>query len=199
MMICAMFDGLYKKMMSAARHKHALSIYLLFTFLESFIFPFAPDPMMLPMISSNRKLLWKLPWMSTLVSVLGGVVGYFIGYYSFEFFGQKILSFYQMQSSYDAFVQTFQHYGFWIISLKGLTPIPFKVLSLSAGMAHFDLKLFILTSCIARLSRFYLIAFMIWYMGDNFQIYLKKYFPLYLLLTLITFSAGFGLLKLLHF
>jgi len=190
-----MFNRWYDKMIAVAKTKRALNIFFLLTFLESFIFPIPPDIMMVPIITANRKLLWNLAWMAAIISIFGGLVGYCIGFYFFEFFGDKILSFYHMQDSFHAFADTFNQYGFWIIALKGLTPIPFKIIAISAGMTKFDLKLFFISACLARFSRFYLITIFLWYTGENFQHYLKKYFPVYLVGVIVVMIAGFGMLK----
>lgn len=191
-----MFNTLYEKMISASKRKSALVMFLLFTFLESFIFPIPPDIMMIPIIAANRTLLWHLGWLAGMVSIFGGVIGYFIGFYFFTFFGEKILNFYHMQDSFEVFTKTFDQYGFWIISLKGLTPIPFKLVAITSGITKFDFKTFFIASCLARFSRFYFITFIIWYTGDKFQYYLKKYFSLYLILSILAIFAGFGCLKL---
>lgn len=190
-----MFNTLHDKLLRLAKTKKALNIFFLITFLESFIFPIPPDVMMLPIIAANRHLLWNLGWMAAIVSIFGGVVGYCIGFYLFHWCGEAILNFYHLENSFCAFSETFNRYGFWIISLKGLTPIPFKLIAITAGITKFDMRLFFISSCIARFSRFYIITIILWLTGDRFQYYLKKYFPLYLLGIIISILAGFGLFK----
>ena len=191
-----MFEVFYEKIIKASKHKNALYVFLILAFLESFISPIPPDIMMATMIAANRSLLRHLGWMAGIVSSIGGAIGYSIGYYCFALFGEKILSFYHINDSFAAFSETFGRYGFLIISLKGISPIPFKFIAITAGIAQYDFKLFFIATCIARFSKFYLVTILIWYMGEHFHFYLKKYFSLFVFLSIVAILLGFGLLRL---
>lgn len=167
------------------------------SFAESSFFPLPPDLMLIPMILADRSKAWWLAFICTVSSVLGGLLGYAIGYFLFETIGEWIIHTYQLQDSFARFQADFQAWGFWIIALKGLTPIPFKLVTISSGVAGLNLTLFLAASIIARSFRFFLLAGLLWYFGEWARTFIERYLPWLLGGTLLALVAGFFAVKIL--
>lgn len=180
-----------------AHHPRAFWVYCSVCFAESSFFPLPPDLMMIPMILSQRTLAWRLAFWGTVYSVLGGIAGYAIGYYVFESIGAWIIETYNLGNAFTNFQKSFETYGFWIIALKGLTPIPYKLVTISSGVAHFNFFQFICASIIARAFRFYLLAGLLWFFGEWAKEFIDKYLGLLLAASLVIIVLGFFLIKLL--
>lgn len=186
---------MYDWCLQAAETKRAQYIMYAIAFAESSFFPFPPDLMLIPMILANRLLAWRLAFFATIASVIGGLLGYAIGYYLFTTIGQWIIETYSLHSAFERFQADFQTYGFWIIALKGLTPIPFKLVTIASGAAKFDMLQFITASIIARAFRFYLLAATLYFFGPLAKQYIEKYLTLALLISLGIIMLGFIIVK----
>jgi membrane protein YqaA with SNARE-associated domain len=188
-------NNLYDRLMKASDTKQAKNIMYAVSFAESSFFPLPPDLMLIPMILADRTKAWSLAFYSTFFSVLGGILGYAIGYFLFASLGEWIINTYNMQSAFLKFQQDFQNYGFWIIALKGLTPIPFKLVTIASGLVKLDFPTFILASIVARSFRFYLLSALLWKFGEFAKQIIEKYLTLALLGTLFIIILGFVILK----
>jgi len=186
---------MYDWCLKAANTKRAKYIMYLVSFAESSFFPLPPDLMLIPMILANRVLAWRLALGATIASVLGGILGYAIGYYLFSTIGDLIIETYGLHNAFERFQNDFQNYGFWIISLKGLTPIPFKLVTIASGVAHFDITQFLIASVIARAFRFYLLSGILYFFGPLAKQYIEKYLTVALLVCLGIIVAGFIIVK----
>src|SRR5262245_42091322 len=111
-------------MMGLARHRHALPALAVISFLDSSIFPIPPDIMLIPRVLADRRRAWWIALVCTVSSVFGGFAGYAVGYFLFETIGRAVIEFYRLADQFDAFQQAFLEYGWWIIVIKGATPIP---------------------------------------------------------------------------
>lgn len=188
-------NKLYQFVMKFASHKHALLIVNFISFIESSFFPLAPDLMMIPMILSDRKKAWIIAFTCTISSVLGGMLGYAIGYYLFETIGNVIFELYNYGPYLDKFIQGFRQWGFWIIVAKGLTPIPYKVVTIACGFSKINFVTFVIASCIARATRFFALAGALWYFGPTAKNLLEKYFSYILIGSLLIIIMGYLLLN----
>jgi membrane protein YqaA with SNARE-associated domain len=186
---------MYDWCLEAADTKRAQYIMYSVAFAESSFFPLPPDLMLIPMVLANRLLAWRFAFWATVSSVVGGMLGYAIGFYLFASFGQWIIDTYQMQSAFERFQSDFQNYGFWIIALKGLTPIPYKLVTIASGVAKFNFVLFITASIIARSFRFYLLSALLYFFGPIAKQYIEKYLTLALLVSLAIILVGFAIVK----
>ena len=137
------------------------------SFVESSIFPIPPDVMLIPMSLARPDRAYYFAFLCTWTSVAGGVVGYAIGALLYDSVGQWLITLYGYGDKVDAFRQAYAEYGMWIILLKGLTPIPYKIVTITSGFAGYNLPLFILFSVIARAGRFFLLAFLLHRYGDR--------------------------------
>ena len=164
------------------------------SFAESSFFPLPPDPLYMAMILARVQDAWKLAFLCTITSVVGGILGYYIGYGLYESVGEWIIEAYQLQNAFDKFQDSFNEYGFWIIALKGLTPIPYKVVTIFSGVAKLDMKTFLLASVIARGFRFYMVAAILKYAGPQLRAYIEKNLTFVTILVLIAIVLGFVIL-----
>ncbi|CAO5674878.1 MAG: hypothetical protein HEEMFOPI_00138 [Holosporales bacterium] len=188
----------YDTMLKAAESAHAFWICCLVAFAESSFFPLPPDLIMIPIGMSNKKIVFKLAFYLTVSSVIGGFLGYAIGYYLFSTLGQWIIESYHLQNAMDKFQADFANYGFWIIALKGLTPIPYKLVTIASGVAKFDLLQFTIASIIARGFRFFLLATLLWFFGPMAKPYIEKYLGTVMIIILGGIVLGFVALKMFY-
>lgn len=169
-----MLQKTYDWMMRCAGHKNAPAALAAVSFAESSFFPIPPDVMLIPMIMANRAKAWLYATIATVASVIGGIAGYAIGYYVFEYIGQPILNIYHYSEKFDQARHLFAENAFWILVVKGLTPIPYKILTIAAGVSHVSLATFIVASIIARALRFYLVAALLYWFGPPIRDFIEK-------------------------
>ena len=169
-----MIRRLYDWTMSLAGHRRALPALGLVSFLESSIFPIPPDAMLVPMVLADRNKAWRIATVATVASVVGGIAGYAIGYFLYETVGRPIVDFYGYQDKAAAFTAAYNEWGLWIILIKGLTPIPYKLVTIASGVAKFDLGVFILASIATRGARFFLVAALLWRFGPPIRGFIER-------------------------
>ena len=158
-----MLKRAYNKMMSYADHPNALWVLIAVSFAESSFFPIPPDPLYIAMLVNKPKSGWYLALICTVTSVIGGFLGYYIGYALYESVGQWIISSFGAEKGFASMLESFNRHAFLIIALKGLTPIPYKIVTITAGVAHVDLLTFFIASIIARGFRFFSLAAFLWF------------------------------------
>ncbi|MCR5225065.1 MAG: DedA family protein [Alphaproteobacteria bacterium] len=191
-----MIEKLYDWMLKQAKSKHAVHVLMLVSFIESSFFPLPPDPVLAIVVAKNKHRSLYYACMCTLASVLGGFLGYYIGYAFFELIGSKILVFYGQVDKFNEVVETLNKWAFWIICAKGLTPIPFKIVTIASGFAKIDLTTFAVASLITRSMRFLLLSFICKAFGEQFLSFIEKHKKLTMILILAFVAIGFLLVKL---
>ena len=149
---------IYDWTMRMAAHPRARWALAGVSFAESSFFPIPPDVMLLPMVLADPKRAWQIAAICSISSVIGGFFGYAIGYFLFETIGQWVIHLYGLQSAFAQFQQWFNDWGVWVILAKGMTPIPYKIVTIASGAVQFDLLAFGLTSLVTRAGRFFLVA-----------------------------------------
>ncbi len=169
-----MFRRLYDWMMRLAGHRRALPALAAISFAESSFFPIPPDVMLVPMVLAQRSKAFLIATVCTVASVVGGMFGYAIGYFLFETIGAWVISVYHLEGAMQTFRDEFAQYGTWIILVKGLTPIPYKLVTIASGLAHFDLFTFIWASIVTRGLRFFIVAGLLWKFGDPIRTFIEK-------------------------
>src|SRR5690348_13176115 len=180
-----MLRRLYDWVIRLAGHPKAIVAMGAVAFAESSFFPIPPDVMLIPMVLANRSKAFVIALVCTVCSVLGGLLGYAIGYYFFETIGAWVVQTYGLQSGLAAFRAGFEQYGIWIILIKGLTPIPYKLVTIASGAAHFDLFTFMWASIVTRGARFFLVAALLWRFGEPIRAFIEKRLTLLTWLFLI--------------
>lgn len=189
--------ALYDWTMRRAGQRDAVGWLAGVSFAESSFFPIPPDIMLIPMALANPARVWWLATVCMMASVVGGIAGYAIGYFLFETIGQPIINFYNLQPKFDEFQHLFNTYGAAILIIKGATPIPYKLLTITAGFTRLDLMVFMMASVISRSLRFYLIAALIWKFGAPIQTFIEKRLTLVTTSFVVLVIAGFLSVKLL--
>ena len=167
----------------------------LISFAESSFLPIPPDYLHVPMIQAHPRRAWLIAAVCTITSVVGGYVGYAIGYFLFDAIGLPVLEFYHMMDKYEAFKAAFAEWGAWIIVIKGLTPIPFKLVTIASGAAQFDLVPFTVASLISRSLRFFLLAALLWRFGEPIRDFIERRLMLVTSLVAAALVGGFVILR----
>lgn len=167
-------SSLYDRVLTWSKHRHGSWYLGLLSFAESSFFPIPPDVMLAPMCLARLKDAWKLALITTLASVAGGLLGYLIGYSAYE-----AVEPYLVAVGYDQKILVargwFEQWGFWVLFIAGFTPIPYKLFTITAGVASMALLPFVLASLIGRGARFFLVAgFMVWG-GEEMEKMVRKY------------------------
>lgn len=191
-----MFRPLYDWTMRLANHRHAIRSMGLVSFAESSFFPIPPDVMLVPMILARRHQAWLIATVCTLTSVAGGIFGYAIGYFLYDTLGQWLIQLYGLQQGAQDFHDWYAKWGAAIILIKGLTPIPFKLVTIASGLAQFNLGIFIVTALITRGARFFLIAALLRRYGAPIQEFIEKRLTLVGLAFLAALIGGFAVVAL---
>ena len=186
-----MLRRLYDWMMSLAAGRHAPTALAAVSFAESSFFPIPPDVMLIPMILARRSKAFIYASLATVSSVLGGLFGYAIGYLLFEAVGVPILNFYGKADEFAGFTQLFADYGVWILIIKGMTPIPYKLMTIAAGVAHMDVLAFVLASIVARALRFFIVAALLYFFGEPIRVFIEKRLTLVTSAFVVLLVGGF--------
>ncbi len=169
------FGPLYGKVMQWSSHPHAEKFLGGVSFIESSFFPIPTSLMLAPMIMATRDRAWRLASLATITSVLGGIFGYFIGYFLFDQLGQPILEIYHLQEKFIKMKDWFDQYGVWLVLLAGLTPLPYKLFTITSGVLGISLIPFTLASIVGRASQFFLVAGLLWWGGEKIEPILNKW------------------------
>jgi membrane protein YqaA with SNARE-associated domain len=190
-----MMRRLYDWMMRMAAHAKAPYALFAVAFVESSVFPIPPDVMLIPMVLSNRQKAWWYATIATIASVLGGLLGYAIGYFFYEGIGKPILAFYGKEHALDTFITFVHEYGVEAVIIKGMTPIPFKVVTIAAGVAKMDLLAFIGASIVARAMRFYMVAALLYFFGQPIREFIERRLTLVTTVFVVVLVSGFVAVK----
>ncbi|MEP0961063.1 MAG: YqaA family protein [Roseobacter sp.] len=192
-----MIRKLYDWMLSMVEHRHALWALAFFSFVESSVFPIPPDILMIPMILARPSRAWLIAGVALVASVAGGVLGYAIGAFAFESIGQPILASLGKADAMEAFNTRFNDLGFWAVLAAGVTPFPYKVITIMSGWTSMPIGTFILTSILARGLRFFLVAALLWKFGAPIRDFIERRLGLMFSLFILVLFGGFFALKFL--
>jgi membrane protein YqaA with SNARE-associated domain len=190
-----MIRGLYDRTMRLAASRHAIWALAVVSFVESSVFPIPPDVLMIPMILARPSRAFLIAGVCTLASVLGGLFGYWIGYGLFEFVGQPILEFYGKLDAAEAFKVRFNEWGAWAVLIAGVTPFPFKVITIMSGWTGLNLGVFLAASVLARGLRFFLIAALLWKFGAPVRDFIERRLGILFTLFVVLLIASFTLVR----
>jgi membrane protein YqaA with SNARE-associated domain len=190
-----MLRNLYDRVISLAGRPTAPLWLFTIAFAEASFFPLPPDTLMIPMALARPKRAYALAALTTLGSVLGGALGYAIGLFLLVKLAQPIIDLYHYHAAFAAFQQKFTQYGVWIILIKGLTPIPYKIVTIAAGAAHFNFPTFMVASLITRGARFFLEAALLRYFGEPARVFIEKRLGLVTGMVAAGIVGGFLILK----
>ncbi len=192
-----MLRRLYDWTLAQAQSPYALWVLAAVAFVESSFFPIPPDVLMIPMIIARPSKAFVIAGVATIASVLGGLFGYFIGWGFFELIGQPIFDFYGKADAVEAFQERFNSYGAWAVLIAGVTPFPFKVITIMSGVTGLSLPVFIFSSIIARALRFFIVAGLLWKFGEPIRDFIEKRLGLMFILFCVLLIGGFAFIGVL--
>ena len=190
-----MLRRLYDWTMGLASRPNALLALAAVSFAESSFFPIPPDAMIVPMVLARPDRAWRIALVATVASVLGGALGYAIGYYLFETLGHSLIQLYGYQAKFEAFKQAYNEWGLWIILIKGLTPIPYKLVTIASGAAAFDFPIFMLASIATRGLRFFIVAALLRRFGEPIRDFVERRLTLVATAFLLAVVGGFLIVR----
>lgn len=170
----AMLRRLYDWVMGLAGHRHAEPALAGVAFIESSVFPIPPDVMLMPMAYAHPRRAFRYAAVATVASVLGGLLGYAIGFFLFETVGRAILGFYGLSEKFETFALNYNEHGAAIVFFAGLTPFPFKVITIASGATGLGLVAFIAASIAARGLRFFLVCGLIYWFGPPVRAFIER-------------------------
>ena len=187
-----MLQKLYDRTMALAASRRAVPALAGVSFAESSFFPIPPDLLLIPMVLSARARWILYAAVCTVASVLGGLAGYAIGAFLFDSVAQPILAFYGYADKFASFTQRFNQYGAWIVFLAGVTPFPYKVITIASGATGLPLPVFMAASVLARGLRFFLVAGLLYLFGPPIRRFIEE--RLAMLLALVGAGIVIGLI-----
>ena len=177
---------LYNWTMQLANNPRAIWLLGFVSFIEAIFFPIPPDVLLIPMILANIKRAWLYAFVTTITSVIGGLVGYAIGYLAYEQIAEPLLLSLGKQAAMSLFSGSINENGFLIVLTAGISPIPFKVVSVMSGFTQMPVFVFLLSALLGRATRFFVVATLLKYYGEAIKSFIETYLG-WLFLVFIAF------------
>ncbi|MBS0966894.1 DedA family protein [Acetobacter okinawensis] len=190
-----MLDKLYARVLRHAASPHAPLWLAALAFAEASFFPLPPETLLVPMVLAHKDRAWRYAAICTVASVAGGLLGWLIGAMLLDTVAKPIVHFYHAEHTLAALQDKFRQWGVWIILFKGLTPIPYKFVTIASGMAHFAIFPFLCASFVTRGLRFVLVAGLLRRFGATVQDFLEHRLPLVTGVFAVLLLGGFLALR----
>ena len=191
-----MIKRLYNKTMALAVHPQAIYFLAIVSFIEASFFPIPPDVMLIPMVLMNPSRAWFFALIATVFSVLGGVFGYIIGAFAYEQFAEPILFALGKEAEILNFSNKYNEIGLWAVITAGISPIPFKVITIMSGATNLNFAVFLGASLFSRAIRFFIVAGLLNFYGHEVKDFIERYLNWVFMLLVILLLFGFIGLKL---
>ena len=169
-----MLKKLYDKILNKSSKPGAEYFLGLISFCESSFFPIPPDILLIPMILARIHKWLRLALIATVFSVLGGLFGYAIGIFLWEILGEPIINFYNLQEEFDTFKNNYNDNGAVIVFIAGISPIPYKLITIASGGLKLNIYIFLLASIISRGCRFFILATLLRLFGNSAKNFIEK-------------------------
>jgi membrane protein YqaA with SNARE-associated domain len=192
-----MLRKLYDWVLRLAATPHAAWFLFLVSAAEASVFPIPPDVMLAPMVYARPERAWRLALVCTAGSIIGGIVGYGIGLF-LQPAAIAILTFFGHPDALAEFQASFAKWGIWVILLKGVTPIPFKLVTIASGLAQFSFPMFVAACVITRGARFFIVAALFKRFGPTIQPIIEKRLALFTVLVITVVILGVVAAALIH-
>ncbi|MBO0710291.1 MAG: DedA family protein [Acetobacteraceae bacterium] len=192
-----MLRRLYDRVLALSADPRAAAWLVAIAFAESSFFPVPPDALLVPMVLSRPERAWRYAALATAASVAGGALGYVIGYALFDELALPLIRLYGYGARFAAFQSMYGEYGLWVILIKGLTPIPYKIVTIASGAAAFSFPLFMAASLVTRGARFFLLAGLLRRFGPPIRDFIERRLMLVTSLAAAGLVGGFLVLRLL--
>ena len=190
-----MIRSLYNWTMRLGESPYAIYALAVVAFVESSVFPIPPDVLLIPMIIAQPKRAFFIAFVATAASVLGGMFGYYIGAALMDGLGMRILEFYHATAQFDTLKAAYNEQGVWAILIAGVTPFPFKVITILSGATHLNFGLFVASAIVARALRFFIVATLLWKFGTPIRDFIEKRLGLVFTVALALLVGGFVAVK----
>lgn len=190
-----MLRRLYNGTMALAAGRFAVPALAGVSFIESSFFPIPPDVILIPMVLADRAKAWLYALIATISSVLGALLGYTIGWFVFDTIAQPLIEFYGYGDKFAEFSTWFADRGAWIVLFAGVTPFPFKVITIASGVVGLSLPVFIIASIVARGVRFALVAGLLYFFGAPIRDFIERRLGLAFTIFMLLLIGGFLLLN----
>ncbi len=186
-----MIKRLYNKIMSLADHPQAIYFLALVSFTEASFFPIPPDVMLIPMVLMKPSRAWFFALIATIFSVLGGIFGYVIGAFSYEQFAEPILFSLGKEAEMLSFSNKYNQIGLWAVITAGISPIPFKVITIMSGATNLNFAVFLGASMFSRALRFFIVAGLLYFYGQGIKDFIERYLNWVFIFLVILLLFGF--------
>jgi len=190
-----MLRNLYNWTITLGQTRYALWALAIIAFVESSVFPIPPDVLMIPMIIAAPRRAFLIASVATVASVLGGGFGYYIGATLYDSIGQPVLDFYGKSDKFEALKIAYNEKGIWAVLIAGITPFPYKVITILSGATGLNFWIFMATSIFARAFRFFLIALLLWKFGAPIRDFIERRLGLVFVIALTLLLAGFFVVR----
>ena len=186
-----MFKSLYHWTLKLAESPRATWALAIIAFAESSFFPIPPDVILVPMSLAQPRKAWTYAGICTIASVLGGMLGYAIGALLYDTLGKWLIDLYGYGEKIATLEGFYAQWGWAFILLKGLTPIPFKLVTIVSGLLHYNFVLFVALALVTRGLRFYILAGLLGRYGEPIKAALEKHFGLFMIALVVLVILGF--------
>jgi len=190
-----MIRSLYDWTLALAQHPRALWALALVAFVESSVFPIPPDILMIPMIVAAPRRAFLIAAVASVSSVLGGMLGYGIGLYLYDSVGLPVLEFYGKTGQFETFRTSYNDWGAWAVLIAGVTPFPYKVITILSGATGLSLPVFMVASVVARGLRFFVVAALLWQFGAPIRDFIERRLGLMFTLAIALLLGGFAAVR----
>ena len=190
-----MIRALYDWTLRLADHRYALWILAAVSFIESSVFPIPPDVLLIPMVLAAPHRAWLIAGVCTVASVAGGLFGYYIGAELMEMIGRPVIEFYGKGPLFDDFARRYEESGAWAVLFAGLTPFPYKIITIASGATGLELTTFMVSSVIARGLRFFIIAALLWKFGAPIRDFIERRLGWLFALALVLLIGRFAMVR----
>lgn len=186
-----MLRRLYDWTLSLAASPQAIWALAIVAFVESSVFPIPPDVLMIPMIIAAPRHAFRIAAVCTIASVAGGAFGYLIGWGFYEQIGRPVLEFYGQDAHFREFTTRYNEWGAWAVLIGGLTPFPYKIITILSGATGLDFGIFMVASILARGARFFIVAALLWKFGPPIRDFIEKRLALVFTAFMVALIGGF--------
>ena len=187
----SMIKNLYNKTMALAGHPQAIFLLGAVSFIEASFFPIPPDVMLIPMVLMNPSRAWLFALVATAFSVLGGIFGYIIGTFSYEHIAEPLLYSLGKEAQMVNFSNKYNEIGFWAVITAGISPIPYKVVTIMSGATNLNFAVFLGASMASRGVRFFVVAGLLHFYGHEIRDFIERYLNWVFMLFVILLIVGF--------
>lgn len=188
---------IYDYVLYLSKTNYAMAVLIFISFFGSIFFPLPTEIIMIPMILAvPKKALW-ISSVALIFSILGGGAAYFVGRVLFDSLGIKILETLHYVESFYKFADLYKEWGYWIVFAGGLTPFPYKVITIASGFVNMNFTIFIIASAVSRAIRYYFIAFLLYKYGERANTFIEKHLEILTIVFFILLFLGFYVIKFL--